>query len=79
MAGGADNDTYFVDNSGDVVTENANEGIDTVQSSVAYTLAANVENLTLTDAGTGTRRISRTSAPEKSPTARMAGRPGGRP
>jgi Ca2+-binding RTX toxin-like protein len=32
----------------DVVTELANEGIDTVQSAVTLTLAANVENLTLT-------------------------------
>ncbi len=37
-----------MDNIGDVVTENANEGIDTVQSSIAYTLGADVENLTLT-------------------------------
>jgi Ca2+-binding RTX toxin-like protein len=48
MIGGAGNDTYIVDNTGDVVTENANEGTDLVQSSVTYTLSANVENLTLT-------------------------------
>ena len=48
MVGGAGNDTYVVDNAGDTVTENANEGIDTVQSSLTYTLGANVENLTLT-------------------------------
>jgi len=48
MRGGAGNDAYVVDNTGDVITENANEGVDNVQSSVTYTLAANVENLTLT-------------------------------
>ena len=42
------NDTYVVDSTGDIVTELASEGTDLVQSSVALTLAANVENLTLT-------------------------------
>src|SRR5204863_60309 len=42
-------DTYYVDNLGDVVTENANEGTDLVNVSVSgYTLAANVENGTIT-------------------------------
>ena len=48
MAGGLGNDTYVVDNTGDVVSEATNAGADLVQSSVSYTLGANVENLTLT-------------------------------
>lgn len=48
MIGGAGNDTYQVSVATDVVTELANEGIDTVESQVTYTLGANVENLKLT-------------------------------
>jgi len=48
LAGLDGNDTYIVDNAGDVVFEMANKGIDMVQSSVSYALAANVENLTVT-------------------------------
>ena len=51
MAGDAGNDIYIVDNSGDVVTEAASEGTDTVQSSVSYTLATDIENLLLMGAG----------------------------
>lgn len=47
MLGGAGNDTYVVDATGDAITENANEGIDTVQSLVTRTLGTNQENLTL--------------------------------
>jgi Ca2+-binding RTX toxin-like protein len=54
LSGGDGNDIYVVDNAGDVVTENANEGIDLVRSSTTHTLAAEVENLTLT----GTASIS---------------------
>src|SRR5690606_5503441 len=48
MRGGLGNDTYVVAQTGDVVTENANEGTDLVRSSITYTLGSNLENLTLT-------------------------------
>jgi len=51
MVGGLDNDTYVVDSITDVVVENADEGIDTVQSSVSYALPANVENVVFTGSG----------------------------
>ena len=51
LIGSQGNDTYRVDNIGDVVTEKLNEGSDTVQSSITYTLGNNVENLTLTGTG----------------------------
>ena len=47
MAGGAGNDTYYVDDVGDATTEAASAGTDTVMSSINWTLAANLENLTL--------------------------------
>ena len=47
LSGGLGNDKYIVDNVGDVVIEKLNEGTDTVQSSISYTLGANVENLQL--------------------------------
>jgi Ca2+-binding RTX toxin-like protein len=56
MAGGAGNDTYVVNIATDVVTELANEGIDTIQSAVTLTLGSNLENLTLT----GTTAINAT-------------------
>jgi Ca2+-binding RTX toxin-like protein len=48
MIGGGGNDRYIVDSSGDTVQENADGGIDTVQSSASYALGDFVENLVLT-------------------------------
>ncbi len=48
LVGGLGNDIYVVDDAGDMVTEAANEGSDTVKSSITYTLGEHVENLTLT-------------------------------
>lgn len=47
LIGGLGDDTYFIDNKSDTVIEKSNEGIDSVKSTVTYTLRANVENLTL--------------------------------
>ncbi len=55
LQGGAGNDIYVVD-AGDIVLEEADAGIDLVQSSVTYTLSDHVENITLT----GTAAINAT-------------------
>ncbi|MDD1426127.1 cadherin domain-containing protein, partial [Dolichospermum sp. ST_sed9] len=48
LIGGSGNDTYVVDNVGDIIAESLNSGIDTVESSITWTLKTNLENLTLT-------------------------------
>ncbi|MFN7657674.1 MAG: calcium-binding protein, partial [Dolichospermum sp.] len=50
LIGGLGNDIYVVDSATDTITELANGGTDTIQSSVSFSIAAlaNVENLTLT-------------------------------
>jgi Ca2+-binding RTX toxin-like protein len=48
-SGGVGNDTYNIDVVSKVVSELANEGVDTVLSSISYTLSLNVENLILSN------------------------------
>lgn len=48
LRGGVGDDTYIISTLNTTITEAANAGLDTVQSSVTYTLATNVENLVLT-------------------------------
>jgi Ca2+-binding RTX toxin-like protein len=48
LIGGLGNDTYIVDSLTDTINEDLGAGIDTVLSSLTYTLGANLESLTLT-------------------------------
>ena len=55
LVGGAGNDTYVVGNAGTVVTETANNGTDTVQTTLnSYQLPVNVEKLVFTGNGSFT-------------------------
>ncbi len=51
LSGGAGDDTYFIDNVGDVVVETAGGGSDTVVVSSDWTLADNIENVRLSGSG----------------------------
>ncbi len=51
LIGKLGDDTYVVAQVTDIVTENANEGVDTIETSVSFTLSANVENMTATGTG----------------------------
>ncbi|QSV67956.1 MAG: hypothetical protein HEQ12_14230 [Aphanizomenon flos-aquae DEX188] len=50
LSGGAGDDIYIIDSTSDTIVENTNEGTDTIQSSVTFSIAnlSNIENLTLT-------------------------------
>ncbi len=51
LFGGPGNDYYFAQDENDSFTEYANEGVDTVETNVSWTLGDNFENLILTDFG----------------------------
>lgn len=48
LIGGTGHDTYVVDNLKDQIFERPDEGVDTVESSITWTLGKNLENLVLT-------------------------------
>jgi Ca2+-binding RTX toxin-like protein len=52
MVGQSNNDTFIVDDAGDVVVETSGQGSDTVRAHINYTLPANVEHLQLLGAAT---------------------------
>lgn len=56
LVGGAGSDTYAVGSADAIIIEQANQGNDIVNSSISYTLGANLERLTLV----GTARINGT-------------------
>src|ERR1700733_11859330 len=58
LVGGTGNDLFVVNYASDVVTVGATHGVDTIESSVSYSAAANVANLTLI----GTSSISGTGS-----------------
>jgi Ca2+-binding RTX toxin-like protein len=51
LIGGGGNDTYIVSHNGVIAVENLNQGTDTVETRVTFTLGANLENLTLSGGG----------------------------
>ncbi|MDF2077823.1 hypothetical protein P2Q70_24825 [Pseudomonas mendocina] len=63
LKGGKGNDLYIIENTNDIITEEAGGGIDTVMTGASYTLGVHLENLTLTGAadinGTGNNADNR--------------------
>lgn len=51
MVGGAGDDKYLVDSASETLVESAGAGIDTVESTATFALAANVDNLVLLGTG----------------------------
>ena len=62
MLCGLGNDNYFIDSSGDVITETADQGTDLVNSTDSHTLGTELEKLTLTGSnaisGTGNAKAN---------------------
>jgi len=77
MTGGAGNDAYVIDDAGDRVVEVAAGGTDRVTSRVAFTLGAEVENLTLSGSaaigGTGNSLANRVTGNGAANSLRGAG------
>lgn len=44
MEGGLGDDNYYIDNTNDIVVESGNQGSDRINTTVSYTLSANIEN-----------------------------------
>ena len=63
MIGGMGDDTYIVGARGDLVVEMASQGIDTVRSSISYTLGTSLDALTLTGTADLTARATPSATP----------------
>ncbi len=53
LSGGTGNDSYTIDSTTDTITEYSNQGTDTVNSSVSYTLGNNLEDMILSSGSSG--------------------------
>jgi Ca2+-binding RTX toxin-like protein len=62
MTGGRGDDLYFVRDESDVILESANQGNDTIQSEVSYTLPTNVENISFSASFFGITGIGNSQA-----------------